>query len=586
MTIITLLFISLLTLLHPTTTATRRHIRISSDLIHSACQSTRYPQLCESSLSNHPTSTPMEIIQSALSISGENLRQAQSLSEQILKASTGVVDHVTAAHNCLEHLRNADYRLKSTVDILPRGGYKHARAWMSGGLAYQYDCWSALNLIRALDVFGDDVAKWAPVKTERDGFWESGGTQVGGELRVPVGLKADVTVCKNNGCDYGSVQEANVVMYGDGIGKTVITGSLNVGQPGLSTYNTATFGVVGDGFMASGLTIENTAGPDAHQAVAFRSDSDQSIIENCEFLGNQDTLYAHSLRQFYKSCIIQGNVDFIFGNSASIFQDCTILVRPRQLKPEKGENNAVTAHGRIDPGQSTGFVFQNCLINGTEEYMRLYYSKPKVHKNYLGRPWKEFSRTVFIDCNLEALITPQGWMPWTGDFALKTLYYGESGNTGKGSDLSARVTWSSQIPAEHVNVYSIGNFLQDFSNVSTPLSTLSSFPPSSLQVSSATVKSKAGKMFAFVRFIKVDNVDRLVGGNLCTLWIGRMHLHANVDRNYENCVMGEILQFSSISNLRILLFHDGFLNVRTVYLGGLWVMIELNSPETKNKLMN
>nr|GEV18391.1 RNA-directed DNA polymerase, eukaryota, nucleotide-binding alpha-beta plait domain protein [Tanacetum cinerariifolium] len=151
-------------------------------------------------------------------------------------------------------------------------------------------------------------------------------------------------------------------------------------------------------------------------------------------------------------------------------------------------------------------------------------------------------------------------------------------------------------------------------------------------------KSKAEKRLAFVRFIKVDNVDRLVG-NLCTLWIGRMHLHANVvrfertpsqvprpsqsvrkathtgntfayvvkgnlispmssspalvlddtcleDRDYENCVMGKILQFSSISNLRILLFHDGFLSVRTVYLGRLWVMTELNSPETKNKLMN
>nr|GEY91949.1 L-lactate dehydrogenase B-like [Tanacetum cinerariifolium] len=151
-------------------------------------------------------------------------------------------------------------------------------------------------------------------------------------------------------------------------------------------------------------------------------------------------------------------------------------------------------------------------------------------------------------------------------------------------------------------------------------------------------RSKAGKRFAFVWFIKVDNVDRLVG-NLCMLWIGHMHLHANVvrfertpsqvprpsqpvrkathtgnafasvvkgnlvspmssspalvlddtclkDRDYENCVMGEILQFSSISDLRILLFHEGFLSVRTVYLGGLWVMLELNSPETKNKLMN
>lgn len=223
-------------------------------------------------------------------------------------------------------------------------------------------------------------------------------------------------------------------------------------------YNGA--GVLGDGFMASGLTIKNTAGPDAHQAVAFRSDSDLSVIQNCEFLGNQDTLYAHALRQFYKSCRIQGNVDFIFGNSASVFQDCQIFVAPRQLKPEKGENNAVTANGRTDPAQSTGFVFQNCLINGTEEYMKLYYSKPKVHKNFLGRPWKEYSRTVFINCNIESLLAPQGWMPWSGDFALKTLFYGEFGNSGPGSNLSQRVAWSSRIPAEHVNAYSVQNFIQ------------------------------------------------------------------------------------------------------------------------------
>lgn len=344
----------------------------------------------------------------------------------------------------------------------------------------------------AYDVFGNETGSWVPPRTERDGFWEGvNGSGLGSFKSGFAVLKPDVTVCKGGACDCKTVQEAvdagpsdgrryvigikegvyeemvrvplekkNVVFLGDGMGKTVITGSRNVGQPGVSTYNSATVGIKGDGFMASGLTIENTAGPDAHQAVAFVSDSDLSTIENCEFLGNQDTLYAHSLRQFYKSCHIEGNVDFIFGNSASVFQDCTILVRPRQLKPEKGENNAVTAHGRIDPAQSAGFVFHNCLINGTEEYMQLYYSKPKVHKNYLGRPWKEFSRTVFINCVLEALVTPQGWMPWTGDFALKTLYYGEFNSSGAGANASARVPWSSQIPANHVSSYSVQNFIQ------------------------------------------------------------------------------------------------------------------------------
>ncbi|KAM1706038.1 hypothetical protein ACFXTH_028006 [Malus domestica] len=337
---------------------------------------------------------------------------------------------------------------------------------------------------------------WAPPKTERDGFWERlehGGPDPGFRGGVPSGLTANVTVCKEEWCNYRTVHEAvnaapdnagnkrfvigikggvyeetvrvalekrNVMLLGDGIGKTIITGSLNVGQPGISTYNTATVGVLGDGFMASGLTIQNTAGPDARQAVAFRSDSDLSVIENCEFIGNQDTLYAQGNRQFYKSCTIHGNADFIFGKSASIFQDCTILVRPRQLLPEKGEDNVVTAHGRTDPALATGFVFRNCSINGTEEYMRMYRSKPQVHKNYLGRPWKEYSRTVFINCSMEALITPQGWMPWSGDFALTTLYFGEFGNSGAGCDLSQRWNWTSKIPSQHVNTYSVQNFIQ------------------------------------------------------------------------------------------------------------------------------
>lgn len=358
---------------------------------------------------------------------------------------------------------------------------------------------NALWMMANYDIYGNDTESWGPPKTERDGFWEvasGSGSRYGFGFKggVPSGLDPNVTVCKVGGCDYRMVQEAvnatpdslgsgkfviwikaglydeivrvplakrNVVFLGDGMGKTVITGSLSVGlMPGMTTHESATVGVSGDGFMASGLTIQNTAGIGAGQAVAFRSDSDLSIIENCEFLGNQDTLYAQSLRQYYQSCRIQGNVDFIFGNAAAFFQDCHILVTPRLLNPEKGETNAVTAHGRLDPGQSTGFVFQNCSINGNEEYMNLYHSNPNVHKNFLGRPWKEYSRTVFVNCNLEVLVHPEGWMPWNGEFALETLYYGEFNSSGAGANVTGRVPWSSQIPAEHVDSYSLKNFIQ------------------------------------------------------------------------------------------------------------------------------
>ncbi|XP_010422945.1 PREDICTED: probable pectinesterase/pectinesterase inhibitor 51 [Camelina sativa] len=498
--------------------------------IRLACNATRYPDQCVSSLSEPgrvpPDPKPIQIIHSAISISSRNLKTAQSNIRSIVDSSVGNINRTNAANTCLQLLTYSEYRTQSTDKALTRGKIKDARAWMSAALVYQYDSWSALKYVNdtsqvgetmsfldglihltsnALSMmvsynnFGDNVASWTYPATERDGFWEKtgpglgSGPSTGPNLGFPSGLKEDVTVCKDGSCGYKTVQDAvkaapvdngmrkfviriregvyeenvivpfekkNVVFIGDGMGKTVITGSLNAGMPGITTYNTATVGVVGDGFMARDLTFQNTAGPDAHQAVAFRSDSDFSLLENCEFLGNQDTLYAHGLRQFYKNCRIQGNVDFIFGNSAAVFQDCEILIAPRQLKPEKGEKNAVTAQGRVDPSQSTGFVFLNCLINGTEEYMKLFNANPKVHKNYLGRPWKDYSRTVFIGCNLEALITPDGWLPWSGDFALKTLYYGESKNTGPGSDRSQRVSWSSEIPEEHVHVYSVANFIQ------------------------------------------------------------------------------------------------------------------------------
>ncbi|KAK6150725.1 hypothetical protein DH2020_015657 [Rehmannia glutinosa] len=523
-----------LLLLFSLSSASRHHnppplsVKQNSNIIHEACKASRDPSSCEAWLSESshvpPNATVLQVIQSALQVTTQNLGKGRALVLDILNSSADNKNRSNAANNCLDLVHYSDYRINQVGQALTSGKLKDARAWMSAALVYQYDCWSALKYVNdtylvvqtmsffnssliqgsssALgmllnyDVFGDKTGSWGPPRTERDGFWEPGSDSSGSGSAggVPVGLKADVTVCKGGGgCNYKTVQEAvnaapdnsgsgkrfviwiragvyeetvrvplekkNVVFLGDGMGKTVITGSKNVGQPGVSTYNTATVGVVGDGFMASNLTIQNTAGPDAHQAVAFRSDSDRSVIENCEFLGNQDTLYAHSLRQYYKSCRIQGNVDFIFGNSAAFFQDCLILIAPRQLNPEKGEKNAVTAHGRIDPAQSTGFVFQNCVINGTEAYMALYYSNPKVHMSFLGRPWKEYSRTVFIRCTLEALITPDGWLPWDGEFALKTLYYGEFQNTGVGANTSGRVAWSSQIPAEHVASYSVHNFI-------------------------------------------------------------------------------------------------------------------------------
>ncbi|ESQ34468.1 hypothetical protein EUTSA_v10007274mg [Eutrema salsugineum] len=220
----------------------------------------------------------------------------------------------------------------------------------------------------------------------------------------------------------------NLMVIGDGIDSTIVTGNRNV-KDGTTTFRSATFAVSGSGFIGRDITFENTAGPQKHQAVALRSGSDFAVFYGCSFKGYQDTLYLHSRRQFLRDCDVHGTVDFIFGDATANLQNCNIYAR----KPMSGQKNTVTAQSRKDPNENTGFVIQSSTVATASE-------------TYLGRPWKSYSRTVFMKCDLGGLVNPAGWLPWSGDFALKTLYYGEYANTGAGASLSRRVTW----PGYHV----------------------------------------------------------------------------------------------------------------------------------------
>ncbi|KAE9618799.1 hypothetical protein Lal_00047568 [Lupinus albus] len=251
-----------------------------------------------------------------------------------------------------------------------------------------------------------------------------------------------------------SRKQTNLVFVGDGIGKTVVKSSRNV-VDGWTTFQSATVAVVGQGFIAKGITFENSAGPDKHQAVALRSGADFSVFYKCSFIGYQDTLYVHSLRQFYRECDIYGTVDFIFGNAAVVFQNCNLYAR----KPNENQQNLFTAQGREDPNQNTGISILNCKIAAAADLIPVKSS----FKNYLGRPWKLYSRTVFLKSYMEDLIEPAGWLEWNETFALNTLYYGEYMNKGPGSNIRGRVTWpgyrviNSSIEASQ---FTVGQFIQ------------------------------------------------------------------------------------------------------------------------------
>ncbi|XP_065867153.1 pectinesterase-like [Euphorbia lathyris] len=226
--------------------------------------------------------------------------------------------------------------------------------------------------------------------------------------------------------------KTNIMFLGDGRKNTIITASRNV-VDGSTTFNSATVAAVGQGFLARGVTFQNTAGPSKHQAVALRVGADLSAFYDCDMLAYQDTLYVHSNRQFYINCLIAGTVDFIFGNAAAVLQDCDIHAR----RPNSGQKNMLTAQGRTDPNQNTGIVIQKCRIGATSDLRPVQSSFP----TYLGRPWKEYSRTVVMQSAISDVIVPAGWHEWTGTFALNTLYYGEYQNSGAGAGTSRRVTW-------------------------------------------------------------------------------------------------------------------------------------------------
>lgn len=106
------------------------------------------------------------------------------------------------------------------------------------------------------------------------------------------------------------------------------------------------------------------------------------------------------------------------------------------------QENTVTAQGRQDKNENTGIVIHRSIILPASDL------KPvqSTYKSYLGRPWKEYSRTVVMKTEIGGFIDPKGWLEWNGNFALNTLYYGEYDNKGAGANTSKRVKW----PGFHV----------------------------------------------------------------------------------------------------------------------------------------
>src|SRR5688572_22288098 len=218
---------------------------------------------------------------------------------------------------------------------------------------------------------------------------------------------------------------------------TILTFSLSNKDAGSTSAAYATY-IGGHDFHAENVTFENSFGKGS-QAVAILVEADRAVFRNCRFLGWQDTLYAKNGRQYYRDCYIEGHVDYIFGQAAGVFENCRIH--------SKGDGY-ITAPMRFAADEPSGFVFLNSTLTSENTNKGV----------YLGRPWRDFGRTVFINTRMDAAIRPEGWHHWE-PHREKTAYFAEYGSAGKGANVAARVAWARHLDDADVKQFSVEHFL-------------------------------------------------------------------------------------------------------------------------------
>ncbi|MFV5694789.1 pectate lyase [Flavobacterium sp. LB3P122] len=236
----------------------------------------------------------------------------------------------------------------------------------------------------------------------------------------------------------GQSKEKTIITYGDYFSK------INLGRN--STFYTYTVLVEGADFVAQNLTIKNSSGQ-VGQAVALALNANSVLISNCIILGNQDTLYATGTnnKQYLKNCYIEGTVDFIFGQATMLFENCIL----HSLK------DSYIAAASTPEGVNYGFVFKNCKLT----------ADVKATEVYLGRPWRIYAKTVFINCEMGKHIKPEGWNDWSKPEAAKTAFYAEYNCSGEGCLAGKRVSWSHQLQKSEAKKYTTENIMGlDFSN--------------------------------------------------------------------------------------------------------------------------
>ncbi len=286
----------------------------------------------------------------------------------------------------------------------------------------------------------DGTGDFCSIQAAVDALPESGG-----EILIRPGEYREKAVVHRDGVRLAGEDRERTVITWNGCAKDLYPDGTEKG-----TFLSATLMVTGSDVTVENLTIRNDAGDGrvAGQAVAVYAAGDRGVWRNCSLIAHQDTLFCGPVRlpnvkedigfrtgsaeavfrvedghltrsrQYFENCLIRGDVDFIFGSYRCWFENCTLFMNER--------GGWYTA-ANTNENQPRGFVFHRCRLTG----------ECAPGAGYLGRPWRKYARTVFLECEMDEHVAPEGFSDWDGERVV-TDRCGEWRTTGARADQRTR----------------------------------------------------------------------------------------------------------------------------------------------------
>ena len=233
--------------------------------------------------------------------------------------------------------------------------------------------------------------------------------------------------------------KTGITIVGESVTGTIVEWDDHAGKGPVNTFTSYTARISGNDIHVHNITFVNSAGR-VGQALAMFVDGDRVLFDNCRFIGNQDTIFAagEGAHQYFRNVYIEGTTDFIFGPATAYFEKCEVRSKQKSY---------ITAASTPE-GVPYGFVFDGCRLT----------ADTAVDSVYLGRPWRDHARTVFLRTEMGAHIIGAGWHNWSRPEAERTSYYAEFASTGAGA-AGARASWAHRLTAAEASSYTRDNVL-------------------------------------------------------------------------------------------------------------------------------